>query len=44
MTVQSGALMLEQNDEWVVSRRYMLVEKLATMCNNADTATMIATQ
>ena len=26
-----GALMLEQNDEWAVSRRYMPVEKVTAM-------------
>jgi transposase-like protein len=39
-----GALMLEQNDEWAVSRRYMPVEKLTDVCNDPDTATMIAAQ
>ena len=39
-----GALMLEQNDEWAVSRRYMPVEKLTAMCNDPDAATMIAAQ
>lgn len=39
-----GALMLEQNDEWAVSRRYMPVEKLTAMCNGPDAATMIAAQ
>ena len=39
-----GALMLEQNDEWAVSRRYMPVEKLTVMCNDLDAATMIAAQ
>jgi len=39
-----GALMLEQNDEWAVSRRYMPVEKLTAMCDHPDTATMIAAQ
>ncbi len=35
-----GALMLEQNDEWAVSRRYMPVEKLTAMCNDeSETAT-----
>ena len=37
-----GALMLEQNDEWAVSRRYMPVEKLTAMCNDTDAAPMIA--
>jgi len=39
-----GALMLEQNDEWAVSRRYMPVEKLTAMCDYPDTATIIAAQ
>ena len=39
-----GALMLEQNDEWAVSRRYMPVEKLTALCDYADAATMIAAQ
>ncbi len=39
-----GALMLEQNDEWAVSRRYMPVEKLTAVCNDTDAATMIAAQ
>jgi len=29
-----GALMLEQNDEWAVSRRYMSVESLATLSDD----------
>lgn len=32
-----GALMLEQNDEWAVTRRYMTLETVAAIC---DTATM----
>ena len=39
-----GALMLEQNDEWAVSSRYMPVEKLTALCNDPDAATMIAAQ
>ena len=39
-----GALMLEQNDEWAVSRRYMPVEKLTGVCDDADAATMIVAQ
>ena len=29
-----GALMLEQNDEWAVSRRYMTLETVAAICEN----------
>jgi hypothetical protein len=29
-----GALMLEQNDEWAVSRRYMTLETLASVSHN----------
>ena len=39
-----GALMLEQNHEWAVSRRYMPVEKLTAVSNDTDAATMIAAQ
>lgn len=39
-----GVLMLEQNDEWVVSRRYMSVEKQNALCNDDDAATMVAAQ
>ena len=39
-----GALMLEQNDEWAVSRRYMPVEKMATMCNGDNETARIAAQ
>jgi transposase-like protein len=30
-----GALLLEQNDEWAVSRRYMSLETLAGLCDDA---------
>ena len=36
--------MLEQNDEWGVSRRHMPVEKLAAMCKDIDAATMVSAQ
>jgi hypothetical protein len=39
-----GALMLEQNDEWAVSRRYMPVEKLTAMCHAESEMAMIAAQ
>ena len=39
-----GALMLEQNDEWAVSRRHMPVEKLTAMCNDPTVGAMIAAQ
>ena len=29
-----GALMLEQNDEWAVSRRYMSLESLACLSDD----------
>ena len=39
-----GALMLEQNDEWAVSRRYMPVEKLTALSNDPNAVDMIAVQ
>ena len=29
-----GALMLEQNDEWAVTRRYMALETVAAVCDD----------
>jgi transposase-like protein len=29
-----GALMLEQNDEWAVTRRYMTLETVAALCED----------
>lgn len=29
-----GALMLEQNDEWAVSRRYMMLETIGSLNHN----------
>ncbi len=29
-----GALMLEQNDEWAVTRRYMTLETMEEVCND----------
>ena len=37
-----GALMLEQNDEWAVSRRYVSMESLKEICDEDDGAAMIA--
>lgn len=39
-----GALMLEQNDEWAITRRYMTLETVAAICDNApmDPATIAA--
>jgi len=39
-----GALMLEQNHEWAVTRRYMTLETVATICedNTMDTAKIAA--
>ena len=39
-----GALMLEQKDEWGVSRPYMPVEKLADMSCDDHAGAMIAAQ
>jgi len=30
----AGALMLEQNDEWAVTRRYMTLESVAAICDD----------
>ena len=32
-----GAMMLEQNDEWSLNRRYMQLEGLQTLCNTVPT-------
>ena len=32
-----GAMMLEQNDEWSLNRRYMQLEGLQTLCDTAPT-------
>ena len=29
-----GALMLEQNDEWAITRRYMTLETVAAICKD----------
>jgi putative transposase len=31
-----GALLLEQNDEWAIQRRYMSLETLATLGENSE--------
>jgi putative transposase len=31
-----GALMLEQNDEWAVTRRYMTLETVADVCDETN--------
>ena len=31
-----GALLLEQNDEWSIQRRYMSLETLATLGENSE--------
>jgi putative transposase len=33
-----GALLLEQNDEWVLQRRYMTLETLAAVGDNPTSA------
>ena len=40
----AGAILLEQNDEWAVCRRYMTLETLAKISNDGDEPTMIAAQ
>ncbi len=39
-----GAMMLEQNDEWAVTRRYMTLETIGTVCDdqNVDVAKLAA--
>jgi putative transposase len=32
-----GAMMLEQNDEWSLNRRYMQLEGLQTLCDTVPT-------
>ncbi len=32
-----GAMMLEQNDEWSLHRRYMQLEGLQTLCDTVPT-------
>ena len=32
-----GAMMLEQNDEWSLNRRYMQLEGLQSLCDTAPT-------
>lgn len=36
--------MLERNDEWAVSRRYMPMEKLTAVCNDENETAMFAAQ
>ncbi|MBF0249724.1 MAG: transposase, partial [Alphaproteobacteria bacterium] len=35
-----GALMLEQNDEWAVTRRYMTLETVEELCQPEDIETL----
>ena len=35
-----GAILLEQNDEWAVSRRYMSLETLAGLCDDQTVGSM----
>ncbi|MBP2233496.1 transposase-like protein [Azospirillum agricola] len=39
-----GALLLEQHDEWAVSRRYMTMESLAVLCKPADDPLVISAE
>ena len=41
-----GALMLEQNDEWAVTRRHMTLETVAAICDDTlmDPAVIVALQ